>query len=70
MRGGLRPLVHPGTFAHQIDIEGTRAERQRLRDELQQRQALFDRLREGLVPTVDDTKEPDPSVVVIPVTFA
>jgi hypothetical protein len=40
MHGDFRPLVHPGTDGHDIDVEGTRAYRQRMHEAIrtQQRQ--------------------------------
>jgi hypothetical protein len=50
LRGGLRRLVHPATSVKDIDIDGTRADRQRMREALRRRQELFERLRDELLP--------------------
>lgn len=44
MKGGLRRLVHPGTPAHDIDVEGTRAERQRIHDVIRRHNELVEQL--------------------------
>jgi hypothetical protein len=54
MDGGFRPLRHPATPVDEIDLDGTRQERQRLHQELRRRQALLARLLAD-----DKTKSPE-----------
>lgn len=37
MRGGFKKLVHPGTQISEVDLEATRAERDRVHEEVEMR---------------------------------
>lgn len=47
MHGDFRPLVNPGTPAHQVDIEGTRELRRQLNQAFRTRELLLKLIQEG-----------------------
>lgn len=55
MKGGLRRLVHPGTPAHLVDIEGTRDRRRRINQAIRERQRVLAALEAEPIPAVPDS---------------
>jgi hypothetical protein len=59
MHGGFRSLRHPATWVDDINIEGTRQERQLLHQEFRRREALLAQLLAGGTPGVEEEEQPD-----------
>jgi hypothetical protein len=62
MRYGFRRLVHPGTLASHVDVEGTREARHRLHEEFRLRQHLIGLLQDN--PIEDDRVRVTPFMVL------
>ena len=59
MHGGFRPLRHPATPVDEIDIDGTRQQRQRLHQELRRRQARLAQLLADEKTKSPEADQPD-----------